>query len=120
VSDDQNPGLDMNALLEQAQQMGEQLMAAQAEAASAVVEGQAGGGAVKIEVTGGGEYISVKIAKGAVNPDDVEMLEDLVLAALNDATRQIEEAAGSDGGLDLGGIDLGGLDLGGLLGGGDE
>lgn len=123
MSDDpQDPGLDMGALLEQAQQMGEQLMAAQAEAAAKVVEGQSGGGAVRIEVTGAGEFISVKIAPGAVNPDDVEMLEDLVLAALHDATKQLEEAAGAEGGagLDLGGLDLGGLDLGGLLGGGDE
>jgi DNA-binding YbaB/EbfC family protein len=110
----------MGALLEQAQQMGEQLMAAQAEAAAQVVEGQSGGGAVRIEVTGAGEFTSVKIAPGAVNPDDVEMLEDLVLAALHDATKNVEAAAGEGGGLDLGGLDLGGLDLGGLLGGGDE
>ena len=123
MSDDpKEPGLDMGALFEQAQQMGEQLMAAQAEAAATVVEGQSGGGAVRIEVTGAGEFVSVKIAQGAVNPDDVEMLEDLVLAALHDATKNIEEAAGSGGGggLDLGGLDLGGLDLGGLLGGDEE
>jgi len=106
----------MGALLEQAQQMSEQLMAAQAEAAATVVEGQSGGGAVRIEVTGAGEFVSVKIAPGAVNPDDVEMLEDLVLAALHDATKNMGEAAGG-GDLDLGSLDLGGLDMGGLLGG---
>lgn len=116
----------MGALFEQAQQMSEQLMAAQAEAAAKVFQGQSGGGAVRIEVTGAGEFVSVKIAPGAVNPDDVEMLEDLVLAALHDATAKAAEASegagGLDlGGLDLGGLDLGGLDLGGLLGpGGDE
>ena len=115
----ENPGLDMGALIEQAQQMGEQLMAAQAEAAARVVEGQSGGGAVRIEVTGAGEFVSVKIAPGAVNPEDVEMLEDLVLAALHDATRKMTEAAGEAGGLDLGGLDLGGLDLGGMLGEGE-
>lgn len=108
---DQNQPFDMNALLQQAQQMGEQLMAAQEEAAGQVFEGQAGGGAVKIEVTGGFEFRSVRIAPSAVDPDDVEMLEDLVLAALNDAVAQV-------GGAQTGGMDLGGLDLGDLLGGG--
>ncbi len=110
---DQQP-FDMNALLQQAQEMGQQLMAAQQSAASETFEGQAGGGAVKIEVTGGFEFQSVTISPAAVDPNDVEMLQDLVLAALNDAVSQI----GRDGGMDLGGMDLGGLDLGGLLGGG--
>lgn len=108
MSDEQQ--FDMDAIIQQAQQMGEQLMAAQQEAAATVYEGQAGGGAVKIEVTGGYEFRSVTISPSAVDPDDVTMLEDLVLAALHDAVRQI----GGGGG----GLDLGGLDLGGLLGGG--
>jgi DNA-binding YbaB/EbfC family protein len=113
-SDAQMP--DMSALLAQAQQMGEQLMAQQAQAQEAEVEGHAGGGAVVVRMTGGGEFLSIKIAPSAVDPDDVEMLEDLVLAALNDA---VANAAGLMDGPDLGGLDLGGLDLGGLLGGGD-
>lgn len=114
-SDAQMP--DMSALLAQAQQMGQQLMAQQAEAQQAEVEGQAGGGAVVVRMTGGGEFLSVKIAPSAVDPDDVEMLEDLVLAALNDATASAAElVSGPDLG-GLGGLDLGGLDLGGLLGG---
>ena len=117
MSDDQlgalgGEGFDMNALLQQAQQMGEQLVAAQQEAESQVYEGQAGGGAVKIEVTGGFDFQSVSIAPAAVDPDDVEMLQDLVLAALNDAVAQIGEQQGGAG-------DMGGLDIGGLLGGGD-
>ncbi len=111
MSDEQQ--FDMNALLQQAQQMGEQLMAAQQEAAATVYEGQAGGGAVKIEVTGGYEFQSVSIDPAAVDPDDMSLLEDLILAALHDAVRQI---GGEGGGLDLGGIDLGGL-LGGGAGG---
>lgn len=118
---DQNPSLDMNAILQQAQEMGEQLMAAQQEAAAAVFEGQSGGGAVKITMTGGMEFKSVTISPGAVDPDDVDMLQDLVLAALNDVMSQAGEAQG--GGLDLGGMDLGGLlgggGLGGLLGPGE-
>lgn len=109
-------GLDMGALLEQASQMQQQLAEAQEHAAAQVVEGVAGGGVVRIEVTGAGEFRSVTIAKEAVDPDDVEMLQDLVLAALHDANDQVAELhAGGLGGLDLGGVDLGGL--GGLLGG---
>ena len=112
MSDTPQPGQvpDMNELLAAAQQMGEQLMAQQAEAAAEVVEGQSGGGVVRIAVNGNLEFQSVHIDPAAVDPGDVEMLQDLILAALNDATSKL--GAGS------GGLDLGGLDLGGLLGGG--
>ena len=107
---------DMSALLAQAQQMAEQLGAQQAAAQQAEVEGQAGGGTVAIRMTGGGEFLSVRIDPSVVDPDDIEMLEDLVLAALNDA---VANAAGLVEGPDLGGLDLGSMGLGGLLGGGD-
>lgn len=110
-------GMDMSALLGQAQAMAEQLMAGQAEAQAQTVVGQAGGGAVRVEMTGGGEFTSVDIEPSAVDPDDVEMLEDLVLAALNDAVAQAAELQPS---ADLGGLNLGGMDLGGLLGGGQS
>lgn len=106
---------DMSELLQQAKAMSEQLMAGQAEAEATVVEGQAGGGAVTIVVTGGLEFQSVSINPSAVDPSDVEMLEDLVLAALNDAAEKIGELQGE---MDVGGMNLGGLDIGGLLGGG--
>ena len=113
MSDTPDPGHvpDMSELLAAAQQMGEQLMAKQAQASAEVVEGQSGGGVVRIGVNGNYEFQSVHIDPAAVDPADVEMLEDLVLAALNDAVSKIGP---SDGG----GLDLGGLDLGGLLGGG--
>lgn len=85
-------GFDFGALLEQAQQMQAQLMDAQARAAEEVHEGVAGGGAVHITVTGATEFLSVKIREDAVDPSDVGMLEDLVLAALHDAVRKIGEA----------------------------
>ncbi len=107
---DQNQPFDMNALLAQAQEMSEQLISSQQQSASQVFEGQSGGGAVKVSVTGGFEFRSVSIDPAAVDPDDVEMLQDLVLAALNDAVTQI----GADGGE---GPDLEGLDIGALLGG---
>ena len=100
---------DLGALLQQAQQMQQQLMAAQAEAAEQVHEGTAGGGAVKVTVTGGMEFRSVSIRPDAVDPADVDMLEDLVLAAIHDAVAKVN-AAQQDA---LGGI---GGALGGLLG----
>ena len=100
---------DLGALLQQAQQMQQQLLAAQAQAAEQVHEGVAGGGAVKIEVTGDMNFQSVTIRPDAVDPDDVDMLQDLVLAALNDAVAKVG-AAQQDA---LGGLGGG---LGGLLG----
>ena len=95
--------IDFSALLEQAQQMQSQLMEAQAAAAEMVVEGTAGGGMVKIEVTGAMEFERVTIAPEAIDPDDPGMLEDLVLAALHDAVGKVQElsqqAMGNLGGL---------------------
>ncbi len=100
---------DFNALLEQAQQMQSQLMEAQAAAAEQVVEGSAGGGMVKVTVTGGMEFERVTIDAKAIDPDDPGMLEDLVLAAVRDAVGKVQELNQQAMG------DLGGL--GGLLGG---
>lgn len=103
---------DMGSLLEQAQALGAQMFEQQAEAENTIVEGVSGGGAVTITMTGTGDFQEVKIAPSAVDPDDVEMLEDLVLAALKDCQTQIAELAP-----DMDGLNLGGLDLGGLFGG---
>ncbi|WP_426574811.1 YbaB/EbfC family nucleoid-associated protein [Aquihabitans sp. McL0605] len=103
-------GFDFGVLMEQAGQVQAQLMAAQEAAASTVVEGVAGGGAVRVAVTGSFEFQSVTIAPEAVDPDDVDMLQDLILAALRDAVDEIQ-------GLQQGGLSLGDIDLGGLLGG---
>lgn len=103
-------GPDLSNLLQQAQQMQQQLLAAQAEAADEVHEGSAGGGAVKVTVTGGMEFQSVTIRPDAVDPDDVEMLQDLVLAAVREAVGSVNAAQQNA----LGGIAGG---LGGLLGG---
>ena len=103
---------NMNELLKQAQKMQEQLLAARAEAEEKEVEGQAGGGMVKVRVTGGMEFRAVTIDPSAVDPDDVAMLEDLVLAAIRDAVSQ----AGAISEQAMGGLDLGGLGSG-LFGG---
>jgi DNA-binding YbaB/EbfC family protein len=91
MTDDQTPfeGADLGNLLSQAMEMQQQVMAAQAQAAETEVEGQSGGGAVRVVVTGAMEFRSVEIAAAAVDPDDVEMLQDLVLAALHDAVDQV-------------------------------
>lgn len=106
---------NMNQLLKQAQQMQQQLMEAQAAAAEEVVEGQAGGGVVKVRVTGGMDFQSIEIDRSAVDPDDVEMLQDLVLAAVRDAAAKASELSQQALGGIAGGLDMGGL--GGLFGG---
>jgi len=104
-------GLDLGALLEQASSMQQHLADAQEQAAATEVEGVAGGGVVKITATGDGTFKTVTIDPDAVDPADVDMLQDLILAALHDVTVKVQELqAASVGGLDLGG-------LGGLLGG---
>ncbi len=112
-SDDGAQGFDFGELLKQAQAMQEQVMAAQATAAEQVVEGTAGGGLVKVTVTGGMDFRAVKIDPAAVDPADVEMLEDLVLAALHDAvTRANEISQHAFGGLGLPNLPgLPGLDI---------
>jgi len=106
-------GFDLNNLMQQAQAMQEQMAAAQEQQAATVLTGSSGGGKVTVEATGGGEFRAVKIDPEAVDPDDVELLEELVLAALHDVTAQISAMQNDAlGGMDL--PDIGGL--GGLLG----
>lgn len=82
---------DLGDLLAQAQDMQQQLLEAQAAVASRVVEGQAGGGVVKVQVTGALDFQSVLIDPSAVDPNDVEMLQDLVLAAIREAVARVNE-----------------------------
>ena len=98
-------GFDMGSLLDSAMQMQQQLLAAREEAAAQVVEGVAGGGVVRIEVTGALEFRKVRIDPAAVDPDDLTLLEDLVLAALHDAVARANELQGEA----MGGFDLPGL-----------
>jgi nucleoid-associated protein EbfC len=100
---------DMSQLLQQAQQMQQQLVAAQEELASTEVTGSAGGGLVTATMTGSGELTALTIAPSAVDPDDVETLQDLVVAAVRDASRAAAELTASRMGPLAGG--LGGLGL---------
>jgi len=80
--------MNIKQLMKQAQQMQEQM---QQRLATVEVEGSAGGGMVKAKMSGGKELLSITIDKEAVDPNDVEMLQDLVKAAINEATRKVDE-----------------------------
>jgi len=86
---------NMQALMRQAQKMQEEAMRAQQEVEELEVEGSAGGGMVKVVIKGDKTPVSISISKDVVDPDDVEMLEDLVLAALSDASAKAEELRAS-------------------------
>lgn len=103
------PG-NMNNLMKQAQRMQRQLEETQAELAAKEWEAQAGGGVVKVKVNSESQLTSVTIAPEAVDPDDVEMLQDLILAAVNEALKTMEEEKQSAMGAVAGGLGgLGGL-----------
>ena len=103
----------MSALLAQAQQMQQALAAAQQELAATEVTGSAGGELVTVTMTGDGDITALTIAPAAVDPDDVETLQDLVVAAVRDASRAANELAASTMGPVTGGLG-GGLGLPGL------
>ncbi len=103
---------NMQQLMKQAQKMQQQLMAAQEELASTEVEGSAGGGMVKATVTGAGDLVSLAIDPSVVDPEDVETLTDLVVAAIRDASRTAQELTQEKMGPLAGG--LGGMGMPGL------
>ncbi len=86
------PG-NMNNLMKQAQRMQRQMEEQQKALEEASYTAKAGGGAVEVTVTGKKEVTSVKLSPEAVDPDDVEMLEDLIMAALNEAMKQADDAS---------------------------
>ena len=99
----------MNKLLKQAQKMQAQMMQAQEDLAKKQVEGDAGGGVVKITLSGGGDVVAISIKPEVVDPDDVEMLEDLIVAAFNNAQEKIKELSNSAFGGMPGGLKIPGL-----------
>jgi DNA-binding YbaB/EbfC family protein len=82
--------MDMSKLLQQAQEMQEKLVKAQEEAASETVEASAGGGMVTVKANGAGEVVEIRIDPKAIDPDDPEMLADMVTAAVNEALRSAQ------------------------------
>ncbi|MFP5326072.1 MAG: YbaB/EbfC family nucleoid-associated protein [Acidimicrobiia bacterium] len=102
---EESQGFDLSALVQQAQAMQERLLEAQAEIRNQVVEGRAGGGAVRIVATGGLEFREIHIDPAAVDPEDISMLEDLLLAALNDVVANANDLNSSAvGQLGFGGL----------------
>ena len=98
--------MNIKQLMKQAQQMQEQM---QRQMASIRVEGTAGGGMVKVEMSGNKEVLSVTIDKEAVDPNDVDMLQDLVKAAVNEAGRKVDEEMQSSVGAMTGGMKIPGF-----------
>ena len=106
--------MDINKMMKQVQQMQTDMAKAQEELASQTVEASAGGGMVTVKATGALEITEIKISPEAIDPDDPELLADMVLAAVNEAIRNAQDLAQSKLGGALG--DLGGLGLPGLGG----
>jgi DNA-binding YbaB/EbfC family protein len=103
-------GMNMNNLMKQAQKMQKQMEKMQEDLDAKSIETTAGGGAIKIVITGKKEIKEIKIKPEVVDPDDVEMLEDLVLSAVNEAIRQAEEMSSSEMNKITGGLNIpGGL-----------
>ncbi len=101
--------IDINKLMQQAQQMQQEMAKAQEQLASETVEASAGGGLVTVKATGNGEIVEIKIDPKAIDPDDAELLEDLVLAAVNEALRSAQSLAQSKLGAMTGGLGLPGF-----------
>ncbi len=113
-------GLDLNAMMKQAQQMQSEMAQAQEGLKDEVVDASAGGGMVKVKMSGDLRLLEITIDPEAIDPEDAELLQDMVLAAVNEAIRSAQELAASrmGGVAGLGGIGgaggMGGLNLPGL------
>jgi hypothetical protein len=98
--------MNIKQLMKQAQQMQEQM---QSRMANLRAEGSAGGGMVRAEMTGNKELVAISIDKEAVDPNDVEMLQDLIMAAVNEAARKVDEEMQSSIGGMTGGMKIPGF-----------
>jgi len=99
----------MNKMMKQVQQMQEKMKELKDELAERTVEATAGGGMVKATATGGQEIVSISIDPAVIDPDDIDMLEDLVVAAVNEALRQAEDMVKEEMSKITGGLNIPGL-----------
>jgi hypothetical protein len=99
----------MGQMMKQAQQLQARMLKLQAELAERTVESAVGGGMIKVVANGRQQVISIRIEREVVNPDDVDMLQDLILAAVNDALTKSQEMVSSEMGKLTGGLNLPGL-----------
>lgn len=101
--------MNMNKLMKQAQQMQAKMAKMQEELESRTVEATAGGGVVKVVVNGKQELLDIKIDPDAVDPEDVEMLEDLILAAVNEGLRKVSDMVSKEMSKLTGGMNIPGM-----------
>ena len=99
----------MGNMMKQAQQLQSKMMKLQEELAEKTIESSSGGGMVKVTANGRQQILSIQIEKEVVDPDDVEMLQDLVMAAINDALAKAQEMVSSEMGKLTGGLNIPGL-----------
>ena len=100
---------NMNSMMKQAQKLQKKMLKTQQELALKTVEASAGGGMVKVVANGGQKVESIVLEKEVVDPEDIEMLQDLVLAAVNDALNKAQEMVSSEMGKLTGGLNIPGL-----------
>jgi len=101
--------MNMQQIMRQAQKMQKKMEEAQEEAANQIVEASAGGGMVSVKVNGKQELLEISIEKDVINPDDVEMLQDLIVAAVNEGMKKAQQVMqdklqGITGGLNIPGM----------------
>jgi len=102
-------GMNLGGLMKKAQKIQGEMARIQEELTQRVVEGASGGGMVKVQINGAREILSVKIEKEVVDPEDVEMLEDLILAAVKEALRKTDEMVKNEMAKVTGGLALPGM-----------
>ena len=102
-------GMNINQLMKEAKKMQADMEKTQEELQAKEFESTAGGGAVSVKVSGSKQILELKLNKDVVDPDDVEMLEDLVLSAVNEALKKAEEASSNQMGKLTGGLNIPGL-----------
>jgi len=101
--------MDFTKIMEQAQQMQQKMKQIQSDLAKKTIVGSAGGGMVQVTMNGQGDVLSVEIEKLLINPDEAQMLQDLIVAATNDGLRRVKELSKNELGGLTGGLDLPGL-----------
>ena len=104
-------GMDLNAMMKQVQEMQSQMVEAQEKLKDEVVEASSGGGMVKVKMSGDLRLLDISIDPEAIDPEEAELLQDMVMAAVNEAIRSAQELATSKLGGITGGGGLGGLGL---------
>ena len=102
-------GANMNNMIKQAQKMQQEMLKMQEEMEQSSYETTAGGGAVSVKMSGKKELLEIKISPDVVDADDIEMLEDLILVAVNDALKKVDEVSQSQMSRLTGGMNIPGL-----------